>query len=330
MNKLRYKDGKGDPRGFKSFLDSEDLTRGFITRYSGDRLHVILHICGKYVDQLWHLCQVSQEWYRIWWPQSSNSAWFWYGHCQTWDASTVEPLLYDHPLESDWGGHIRGMVVREGFVYEQKPLSVTRNVVVWEGWSLVRVVVRQGFYCTGLVWQVADWSVDTDVLYISWVGHKSCWWYQHHQESHCCSQGPHARSCLEHRVISLEEILIAIVTEHCDSFCSRHPIWRTFQGWWSRWCLLQSLSWIGRTRTTLALTCLRDWPRKLGQPDTTTWLFSALRKKSPHATICYMSCKMRADKNWWILIQNGRTEMRRSNPVWNTMHPERKAAEKSA
>ena len=39
------------------------------------------------------------------------------------------------------------MVAREGFVYEQKPLSVTRNVVVREGWSLVRVVVRQGFYC---------------------------------------------------------------------------------------------------------------------------------------------------------------------------------------
>ena len=44
----------------------------------------------------------------------------------------------------------RGMVAREGFVYTQKPLSVKRNVAVWEGWSLVRVVVRQGFYCTGL------------------------------------------------------------------------------------------------------------------------------------------------------------------------------------
>ena len=51
------------------------------------------------------------------------------------------------PSESHWCGRIRGMVAREGFVYEQKPLSVTRNVVVWEGWSLVRVVVRQGFYC---------------------------------------------------------------------------------------------------------------------------------------------------------------------------------------
>ena len=52
------------------------------------------------------------------------------------------------PSESHWCGRIRGLVAREGFVYEQKPLSVTRNVVVWEGWSLVRVVVRQGFYCT--------------------------------------------------------------------------------------------------------------------------------------------------------------------------------------
>ena len=34
------------------------------------------------------------------------------------------------PSESHWCGRIRGMVAREGFVYEQKPLFVTRNVVV--------------------------------------------------------------------------------------------------------------------------------------------------------------------------------------------------------
>ena len=34
------------------------------------------------------------------------------------------------PSESHWCGRIRGMVAREGFVYEQKPLSVTGNVVV--------------------------------------------------------------------------------------------------------------------------------------------------------------------------------------------------------
>ena len=42
------------------------------------------------------------------------------------------------PSESHWCGRIRGMVAREGFIYEQKPLSVTRYVVVWEGWSFVR------------------------------------------------------------------------------------------------------------------------------------------------------------------------------------------------
>ena len=34
------------------------------------------------------------------------------------------------PSESHWCGRIRGMVAREGFVYKQKALSVTRNVVV--------------------------------------------------------------------------------------------------------------------------------------------------------------------------------------------------------
>ena len=51
------------------------------------------------------------------------------------------------PSESHWCGRIRGMVARRGFVYKRKALSVTQNVVVWEGWSLVRVVIRQGFYC---------------------------------------------------------------------------------------------------------------------------------------------------------------------------------------
>ena len=48
MNKMHYKDGKGDPRGFKEFLDSEELSRGLIPRYRGNRLHVLFHICGKY------------------------------------------------------------------------------------------------------------------------------------------------------------------------------------------------------------------------------------------------------------------------------------------
>ena len=65
-----------------------------------------------------------------------------------WKAQYSRTPLIRPPSESHWCGRIRGMAAREGFIYEQKPLSVTRNVVVWEGWSLVRVVVRQGFYCT--------------------------------------------------------------------------------------------------------------------------------------------------------------------------------------
>lgn len=46
MNKMRYMDGKGDPRGFKSFLHDQDLPLGLIPRYRGNRLHILFHICG--------------------------------------------------------------------------------------------------------------------------------------------------------------------------------------------------------------------------------------------------------------------------------------------
>ena len=50
MNKLRFKDGKGDPQGFKTFLDDHDLPRGLVLRYRGNRLHVLFHICGIYMQ----------------------------------------------------------------------------------------------------------------------------------------------------------------------------------------------------------------------------------------------------------------------------------------
>lgn len=50
MNKLRFKDGKGDPQGFKSFLDDAGLPRGLVLRYRGNRLHVLFHICGVYIQ----------------------------------------------------------------------------------------------------------------------------------------------------------------------------------------------------------------------------------------------------------------------------------------
>ena len=47
VNKLRYKDGKGDPKAFKTFLQDNLLPKGFIPRYRGNRIHVLFHICGK-------------------------------------------------------------------------------------------------------------------------------------------------------------------------------------------------------------------------------------------------------------------------------------------
>nr|XP_055059726.1 uncharacterized protein LOC129443265 [Misgurnus anguillicaudatus]XP_055059727.1 uncharacterized protein LOC129443265 [Misgurnus anguillicaudatus]XP_055059728.1 uncharacterized protein LOC129443265 [Misgurnus anguillicaudatus]XP_055059729.1 uncharacterized protein LOC129443265 [Misgurnus anguillicaudatus]XP_055059730.1 uncharacterized protein LOC129443265 [Misgurnus anguillicaudatus]XP_055059731.1 uncharacterized protein LOC129443265 [Misgurnus anguillicaudatus]XP_055059732.1 uncharacterize len=46
MNKMRYMDGEGDPRGFKVFLDQNNLALGLIPRYRGNRLHILFHICG--------------------------------------------------------------------------------------------------------------------------------------------------------------------------------------------------------------------------------------------------------------------------------------------
>ena len=59
FNKMRYKDGKGDPKGFILFLEKENLARGLLPRYRGNRLHVLFHICGtlhqhylKFLDYL--------------------------------------------------------------------------------------------------------------------------------------------------------------------------------------------------------------------------------------------------------------------------------------
>lgn len=48
VNKFRYKDGRGDPKGFKSYLDNAGLPRGLIPRYRGNRLHIMFHICGQF------------------------------------------------------------------------------------------------------------------------------------------------------------------------------------------------------------------------------------------------------------------------------------------
>ena len=50
INKFRFKDSKSDPKEFAAALDDAGLPRGLLPRYRGNRLHIMLHICGKLVE----------------------------------------------------------------------------------------------------------------------------------------------------------------------------------------------------------------------------------------------------------------------------------------
>ena len=43
--KLRYKDGKGDPKAFTAALKNKKLNLSLIPRYRGNRLHILFKIC---------------------------------------------------------------------------------------------------------------------------------------------------------------------------------------------------------------------------------------------------------------------------------------------
>ena len=46
VNKLRYKNSSGDPKGFTSALRNACLPKGLLPRYRGNRLHILFHISG--------------------------------------------------------------------------------------------------------------------------------------------------------------------------------------------------------------------------------------------------------------------------------------------
>ena len=49
MNKMRFKQGKGDPSGFKQFLRQNNIKPSIIIRYVGNRFHagVLYHLREK-------------------------------------------------------------------------------------------------------------------------------------------------------------------------------------------------------------------------------------------------------------------------------------------
>ena len=50
MNKLKYKDGKGDPKNFAGFLPDHNLPKSIFPRYRGNRQHILFHICGVFME----------------------------------------------------------------------------------------------------------------------------------------------------------------------------------------------------------------------------------------------------------------------------------------
>lgn len=49
LNKMRYKDGKGDPHGFRVFLQDHHLPQSLLARYRGNRLHVLFKLAATHI-----------------------------------------------------------------------------------------------------------------------------------------------------------------------------------------------------------------------------------------------------------------------------------------
>ena len=54
LHKMRYKQGKGDPKSFKAFFKSRGVPLKTFPRYVGNRLHIVFHLAGVY-HKLHHL-----------------------------------------------------------------------------------------------------------------------------------------------------------------------------------------------------------------------------------------------------------------------------------
>ena len=48
ISKMRYKNGKGDPKGFKHFMKTNYVKSSLLVRYVGNRMHVLFHLAGSF------------------------------------------------------------------------------------------------------------------------------------------------------------------------------------------------------------------------------------------------------------------------------------------
>ena len=48
LGKMRYKNGKGDPKEFKQFMKAQNIKSKMIVRYVGNRMYVLFHLAGVF------------------------------------------------------------------------------------------------------------------------------------------------------------------------------------------------------------------------------------------------------------------------------------------
>ncbi|KAK6172145.1 hypothetical protein SNE40_015873 [Patella caerulea] len=48
LSKIRYKNGVGDPKGFREFMRTHNIRNSMLPRYVGNRMHVMFHLAGAY------------------------------------------------------------------------------------------------------------------------------------------------------------------------------------------------------------------------------------------------------------------------------------------
>ena len=245
VSKLRYKDGKGDPRGFTIFLASEGLPRGLIPRYRGNRLHVLFHTAGVLIHHYQAFCRLLSEGtpcggLRKCLHEDFQTT---HGHVELQVLGLIGKLLTGpwmstfYTSAEDQISHVQGIaVVKEIVASLQKatPLQLLSQT--------------EDFFGNKLHHPTAD-----PVL-------KSL------------TEPPRDQAMFESMMKAcLQEIVDVLKRQYSKYFeCN--------------------LSEVLQKETETARTHNIDAEEVMG-------MFSALKKKAPSATICYLSCKMRAKKN---------------------------------
>lgn len=274
MNKLRYKDGKGDPRGFVTFLDKKNLPRGLIPRYRGNRLHVLFHIAGVLIEHYDTFIELLKTGTSIGGFRSSLL------HDFSSDEARVELQVLGLI-----GKHLTGVWMKKFYTSAEKEINhvdgigVVSNVIT----SLKEMVKKPlNILSTTTDFFGADIIVTSRLTKLRSVPSNPLF-------------SPMMTACLQATIVVLERQ-------------------------YSKYFALDITEKL-REETASARSHNIDSEEIMG-------MFSAAQKKSPNATLCYLSCKMRACKNKTVAYIDNLSEERREEILRKAIKLGRKQREK--